>query len=57
MKIIKLILILILSINIISCSPDPYKDCYKKNYKALKNEGRPDDVAARIAKLRCDNKN
>jgi hypothetical protein len=57
MKIIQITLILIFSLNIISCSPDPYKDCYKKNYKYHKDQGKPDHIAARIAKGACDKKN
>ena len=34
----KLIPILVLSLFINSCDNDPFSDCYKKNYKALRSD-------------------
>ena len=37
-----------------SCSDSPYEDCYKKNYKELRDEKYSKADAARIAKRKCD---
>ena len=51
-----LVLVSLICLSLSSCSPDPYKDCYKKNYKQLKEMGRSDANAAMVAKRRCDNR-
>jgi len=53
-RILFLVIFSVVALGALSSCDDPYKDCYKKNYKDLRKDGSSKANAARIAKNRCD---
>ena len=53
-RILFLVIFSVVALGALSSCDDPYKDCYKKNYKELRGEDYSKAEAARIAKNKCD---